>query len=257
MADATAVAAGATSSASDCDKAQRKLGRQQLARLVVVGSFLTIFLLVLVILLVSQGNNATVTNMADRAFTTILPVLAGWVGTVLAFYFSAASLEATTSSLDKAINPPASTPTAAVADKMIPPPAIKGTIDLAKRAPGTIPLAELTSTYINLQISRLIFVENGTFRYVMHQSALNAFLVKKGDGTAQLTFADLLADAEALVQISKLVVFVKPSTALADARNALNAVAGAQDIIVTADATANTPMLGWLTNVDLTKFLAP
>ena len=35
--------------------------------------------------------------------SAILPVLAGWVGTVLAFYFSASSHERTSSSLDKVI----------------------------------------------------------------------------------------------------------------------------------------------------------
>jgi hypothetical protein len=255
MADATDL----TPVATVTDAAKRlvpKMARDRLARLVVVGSFLTIFLLVLALLIVSQAQAQPATDMAERAFTTILPVLAGWVGTVLAFYFSQANLETTTSALKDAIAKTAATTPVSIAETMIPLRSIKGLVDLAITKATDLKLADLQTKYKDLAITRLVFVEKDIFKYVMHEAALNAFLVKAGDAQATKTFKDLLDDADAAVQISKLVVFVKPSATLAETRDALGAVAGAQDIVVTTTGLAGGSMLGWLTNVDLTKSLA-
>ena len=64
-------------------------GRDRLARYVVVGSFLTIFLLCSVMVALRDDKDTAI--IAKDAFNVILPVLAGWVGTVLAFYFSSAN----------------------------------------------------------------------------------------------------------------------------------------------------------------------
>jgi hypothetical protein len=65
----------------------------------------------------------------------------------------------------------------------------------------------------------------------------------------------LLKDQDLINQISKLVVFVSAAATLADAKAALDKVTGAQDIFVTPTGNAIEPMIGWLSNVDLTKAL--
>jgi hypothetical protein len=248
-----------------------RLGRDRLARLVVLGSFLTIFLLVLALMTAANMTNTGTNSAADftqRAFNVILPVLAGWVGTVLAYYFSAQSQESMSNSLNQAIGQTGggATSTLTISEKMIPFQSIGGLYDLSKRTPDQIPLPELQREINNNigKITRQMFVDGNVFRYVMHSSTLNAFLVGKLDpaaanaapgGSPTLTFADLLRDPDTLSQISKLVVFVKASTTLVEAKAALDAVAGAQDIIVTGSGNASGPMLGWLTNVDLIKAL--
>ncbi|MFZ0609183.1 MAG: hypothetical protein WAM75_16070, partial [Xanthobacteraceae bacterium] len=190
------------------------------------------------------------------AFNTILPVLAGWVGTVLAFYFSSASLERTSATLDKAIAQSGgnSDQSALASEKMIPLSAISAVQDLGTNPPDKISIATLQSAF-NDSVTRILFVENSVFKYIVHISTLNAFLVGKDSNPAQLTFADMLQDPNVLNQISKLVVFVSANTTLADAKSALDKVSGAQDIIVTATGNATAPMLGWLSNVDLIKAL--
>ncbi|MFZ0608681.1 MAG: hypothetical protein WAM75_13535, partial [Xanthobacteraceae bacterium] len=81
----------------------RLRGRDRIAGTVVLGSFFTLFLLVIALVGLAQSSNTAASDAAKNAFNTILPVLAGWVGTVLAFYFSSASLERTSATLDKAI----------------------------------------------------------------------------------------------------------------------------------------------------------
>ena len=256
------------------------LGRDRLARLVVVGSFLTLFLLIGTLIALSSSSNPNVSGAADKAFNSILPVLAGWVGTVLAFYFSAASHEQTSASLDKAISQSGGRAVSdtLVSEKMIPASSIFGLRDLKSAGPDKISVPDLQKDFEKklpngAAVSRLLFVEGGVFKYVLHVGALNAFIVKSTTPSpgvqptpspgaqptpspgAQLTFADLLKDQDIYNQISKLVVFVSAGATMGDAKTALDKVNGAQDIIVTGSGNASEPMLGWLSNVDLTKAL--
>jgi hypothetical protein len=192
-------------------------------------------------------------------------VLAGWVGTVLAFYFSAASQERT---LDKVIGQTGggAGPSMLVSEKMIAPSSIAGLQKLHETKPEDISIADLQGEFAKqlpngARVTRLVFEQNGVFKYILHVGTLDAFVVKRqkaGDTTdviAKKTFADMLVDNETLRQISQLVVFVSTATTLGDAKTALDKVMGAQDIIVTATGNAAEPMLGWLSNVDLTKAL--
>jgi len=188
-----------------------------------------------------------------------MAVLAGWVGTVLAFYFSAASQERTSASLDKVIGQSGGGPgpSAPVSAKMIPYSSIVGLQDLGKTKPQDISIEVLQSAFAatlpnGAKVTRLLFIENGVFKYILHVSTLNAFIVKH---PVEKTFAAMLLDEETLRQISKLVVFVAANATLGDAKTALDKVTGAQDIIVTSSGSATEPMLGWLSNIDLTKVL--
>jgi hypothetical protein len=240
------------------------LGRERLARLVVLGSFLTIFLLVAVLIGIAQGGSARAAETAEKTFNAILPVLAGWVGIVLAFYFSAQSNERTSNSLDQAINQATGNPAqgATVAETMIPLSSIRRLyhLDRPGSARADIKLTDLESAFNDPSaggpITRLVFVDNAVFRYVLHVGTFNTYLrAHPTPPTPEPTFADLLTDSDTLRQISQLVVFVPASATLGDAKTALDAINGAQDIIVTGTGNASGPMLGWITNVDLIKAL--
>jgi hypothetical protein len=257
-----------TPATGQSNAAQGISGRFHLAKWVVLGSFLTIFLLVGALLGIAQLDNKDAAAVADKVFNTILPVLAGWMGTVLAFYFSAQSLETTSSSLrdaTQAISHPGKSAAAGttVSEKMIPTTSILKRFDLKGNPPATIELAEVEKSFGkaadgNVTITRLVFTDNGVFRYVLHIGTFNAFRVAMADQNkplSELKLSDMLANPEYLRQISKLVVFVSASATLVEAKTALDAVAGAQDVIVTGTGNASGPMLGWLTNIDLAKAL--
>lgn len=240
---------------------------------VVVGSFLTLFGLVFAVLWLAEatnsGNATKAAETAEKTFNTILPVLAGWVGTVLAFYFSSRSNERTSNSLDQVIRQTGGAPPAAagpVSEKMIPFALIREAIDLKATPSNQIKLSDLKAKFTpsdgTAPITRLLFHEESVFRHVLHESTLNAFLDRQRTASPPpltppeaMTFADLLADTESFRQISKLVVFVASSAPLSDAKVKLEAVPGAQDIIVTATGAAGEPIIGWLTNNDLIKAL--
>ena len=240
--------------------------RDRLARLVVVGSFLTIFMLVAALLSVAQLGSKDAADLAEKTFNTILPVLAGWVGSVLAFYFSAQSQEATNQRLTQAINlvggttPSPAGPT--VAETMLPLEAIRGLQKLDGKAPASIPLADLRAIFNSPAqggpISRLIFTDGGKFRYVLHVGILDAYMVEfpVASNPQTQTFGDLLKAHDYEFQVSKLVAYIGMTATLAQAKTALDAVPRAHDIIVTSTGDANGQMVGWITNVDLIKALS-
>lgn len=240
-------------------------GRDQIARVVVVGSFLTLFAMVAILIAQAQSQlNEEAAGVAEQAFNVILPVLAGWVGTVLAFYFSSAAQDQTNQILKDTINRVGVGPGTGVlvSEKMIPWPKVKYARDLKDTPPAEIPLATLKQEFDQKlpsggKVTRLLFVEDSVFKYVLHIGAFNAFMVKVHDGETESisNFADLLADSETMNQISSLVAFVSPAATLGDAKAALDKVNGAQDVIVTSTGKAGDPVLGWLSNIDLTKAL--
>lgn len=236
------------------------LGRFRLALVVVLGCFLAIFLMVFALFVIKAPETAAT---AETVFNVILPVLASWMGTVLAFYFSAQSLETTSDNLKQALGQPARPIGGGtkISEKMIPISSIRGRIDLAEKPAGTIKLSDLQEQFGTPAngatiVTRLMFLEKSIFRYVLHVGTFNGFLVKRGGSAGDLTFADLLDDADIKQQISKLVVFVAESATLADAKIALDAVPGAQDIIVTENGDAGAAMRGWMTHTDLSKAIS-
>lgn len=240
--------------------------RLRLALIVTVGSFLIVSLLIVVIVVLaafSNGANGTAApavQMAEKIFTVLLPVLAGWVSTVLTFYFQSRALDRTQDSLENAVRrvgaPGSDATTVSVREKMIPMASIRGAYDLTVTPPDKIAISELqTRLGPETGNSRLIFHEALVFRHVLHVSELNRYIASLSQderGQTQ-TFADFLQDTARLDQVSRKVAFVEPAASLAAARSALDAVSGAQDIIVTANGKPDSAMQGWLTNVDLLK----
>ncbi|CAA7613203.1 hypothetical protein [Magnetospirillum sp. UT-4] len=233
------------------------LGRAHLARLVAVASFLTIFLLVATLVgLAATDAKPEVIEVGKNTFTAILPVVAGWMGTVLAFYFSSQSLDRTSASLDLSMSQNTKTANTSVTKEMIPagniikPMVLAANDDaISKKTAG-----ELLKIFKDSGITRMIFwTENQVCRYILHRATLNDFIVRS-EGDLSKTFAQLLEDGESQAQITQ-VAFVPATASLRDAKAALKRTAGAQDIIVTASGNSSEPVLGWLTNIDLMKAL--
>jgi hypothetical protein len=333
----------ATEKAVAQDDANRKNAdsRYQLARIVIVGGFLTIFLLVGALLGLSRsGVESETTKVADKIFNVILPVLAGWVGTVLAFFFSAQSQERMSNTLDKQIER-AATGGAAPSDRlvvqaMITFSAIRGAVDLDVVDPAKLTVREMVGRFSGKvpaapavgtppaggdagtggetgagggggtaggagaggdtgvgggagagggaaagdaaqqggggqpaapadpagpapqPLSRLVFVKGNVFRYVMHESVLNAYWrrVAEADKTADpgaKTLNDILSQPDLMAMVSRQLAFVPCSATLAQAKTAMERVAGAEDVVVTATGVPAEPMMGWLTDRDLLK----
>ena len=251
------------------------LFRSQLARSVTFGA-LTFIVVAAAIILLAAGINAAI--RPDKENTTlffdiskwvlgvILPVVAAWVGTVMAFYFGKENFEAASKSvrdMAKAMTSQdklAATPvrvlgTAKEAMIILP----LTTSDGAEAAKTKLDVVENAFTKGGFTYERLpVLFSTGAPYILLHRSALNDFLRQmiKKDKTKDAkdyTLADLFAgDGTPWVPANSFVA-VGPEATAAQAKEKMEKVKGCADVFVTVDGTAQGGVSRWLTNVDLLK----
>lgn len=209
---------------------------------------------------------AHATSPADTLFerikyvsATILPLLATWVGTILAFYFSKDSLAAATqsvtdlsrtlSSLDKLKSFP-------VAQKMRPFSAITfEQIDAGGEDKETlVTLLKKFSRFERIiildshNVVRLLVYRSIVERYIS-QVATGASTPVSGHTLEQLTLKDLIASSSDMQQlVTGSFGFVAQSATLADAKQVMDKIPKCGDVFVTQTGQPTEPLLGWVTD---------
>jgi hypothetical protein len=201
---------------------------------------------------------ATATDRAGTTrlvFTSTLPLLGTWVGTVLAFYFARENLQAATeSTLRLTGRPKPSTP---VQEVMIP----KAQIDSYDLKPGEtadeVKLSDLNARMQSSKRRRIpILSDSGAVLYVVHDSTLASFADSVNKHPNDPTFTEKIADLLKDDQFKKPVEaigFVGPDAILAEARAAMRSIEQCNDVFVTRNGKKDDPMIGWLTNTDLAE----
>ena len=192
-------------------------------------------------------------------FTSVLPLLGTWVGTVLAFYFARENLQAATESTLRLTR--RQEPITPVQQVMIP----KNEIESYKLTPGeAVGAVSLSRLYNQMQASdrhRLpILNESDAVLYVVHDSTIARFATSvnkdvntdPSDDSNQFTetINDLLQN-DGLRKAIEAIGFVGPNASIADARAAMGSVDGCNDVFVTTNGQNGDPIIGWLTNTDL------
>src|SRR5207249_1769896 len=100
-----------------------------------------------------------------------------------------------------------------------------------------------------------IFDQKQVIKALMHQSLFYRYLNeirKDGQDPATKTLKDLLADPLLKDMATKL-AFCGVDATLAAAKQAMEKTPQCQDVFVTASGQPDEPVVGWLTNVDITK----
>lgn len=190
---------------------------------------------------------------------TILPLLASWVGTILAFYFSKENLAAATQSvtdLTKTLSGLEKLKSLPVRSEMRP----LSKITFEQIAPGaddTIPLATLLAKYSNIE--RIVVLDpGGVMRLLVYKSMIERFIsqvatnrvtVSSGHGIDKLTLADLLAPAAGVKSFLETSFgFVSADATLADAKQVMDKIPKCRDVFVTISGNKTEPMIGWVTD---------
>jgi hypothetical protein len=116
----------------------------------------------------------------------------------------------------------------------------------AKEALQEVLLASLVKEMGTRDVTRLPILDGKSAKSIVHRATINEYLADREItvGTVEgLTLADLLADnADAL---DNSYVEVSPDATMEEARDAMSAQPGCQDVFV----TENGAVIGWLTNV--------
>src|SRR4051812_39073052 len=166
---------------------------RSLIALVVVGSSL---LVVLILSGVAIGFADNRSAMARLVFTSVLPLLGTWVGTVLAFYFARENLEAATDSTLALAGGRTDTPVTKV---MIPEADILAHDVPATEDPKAVTLASIRATMGKMAPpGRRVPVRdaNRAVLYVIHDSTLTAYAeeLPAGEKVDDKTIRDLVDD---------------------------------------------------------------
>jgi hypothetical protein len=211
-------------------------------------------------------------TLLTGVFASVLPVFATWVGTVIAFYFTnesfrqaaQATRETTAGLTDRLRSIP-------VKSAMVP----RARIVVLQLATGgaldSTSLKDLNDKFEGARgangerISRLVILDStDIFVAIIHRSVwmelLNKGLQKTPPvdvSTAALgplidqTVTSDLKDGTYRDILRKAVAFVSADQTLAEAKAAMDAVTGCQDVIVTQTGAPTMPIIGWIMNTDI------
>lgn len=188
---------------------------------------------------------------------TILPLLASWVGTILAFYFSKENLIAATQSvtdLSKALTAADKLKTISAREKMRPVGAITFE-QVASGDEGKTKLSELLKKYATVE--RIIILdEKNIIRFLIYKSMVERYLARlamsgmqlpQGLAITDLTLKNLLeSDAQMRAVFETSFGFVRVGATLADAKQVMDKIPGCQDVFVTDTGNPKEGIVGWI-----------
>jgi len=200
-------------------------------------------------------------SLPVELFHVVLPIVAGWIGVVLGYYFSNRSADAGARQVLEAQR--ANAPLAQklteyrAIDEMIP------LADIKKIVLETDQSGEISNKFSELKAiverpgytrTPMFTTKNGdvVFRAIAHESIIYKFdsrMRATGINPDDLTIQDFLNDDEVTKTIAGTTAFVSRTATLQDAKLAMEARRGCQDVFVTTTGRETDPVEGWLPNV--------
>jgi hypothetical protein len=236
------------------DKTQNKNGwksRDILALGILVFSVVVLGALGITAIAVKKEDTLTILNI-------ILPVVASWVGTILAFYFGRENFESANMQVRELIQQftPEERAKSLVKDAM------RGLSDTVhfkipeSKTDKDVKIKQLREKYGG-KVSRLPIVNpDDSPRYMLHESRIIGYLEARGD--EEQTLDHFIADQKNRgfeYGLNKGFVVVSEATTVAAAKTKMEQFPSCQDVFVTKGGKDNEPLTGWISNVRLTQFL--
>jgi len=223
---------------------------------VMVGGLILIVVFGLVY--VFDSNEATA---SENVFNALIPLIASWIGTVLAFYFGRENMEA---AADRFLTLNSETlDDIPVENVMID----LGTMVFEDDDPdlnGNLKLLELVESYKKIRKDRIPFLTKDKLspQYIIHISFIESFLATyKGEdpNISKLTINNLIQsdqfrDHFGFEETHGFVV-VGPRTSLELAIENLNKIDQGRDIFITEGGKENGRVIGWITDSLIDRFL--
>jgi len=235
--------------------------RSLLTNRVVRYGFLFLFLMSLSTILISllpldkKGGNDSV-ETAKWVFSSIVPLIASWVGAVMAFYFGRDNYDAATQNvlaLNRETLDDLSVENIMIITKTI----VSLKVDEGEESHKG--LNDILVLYKQIDKDRVpVFHKSNRPRFIIHRSTISDFLQK--NATNKEINLEALVNAEGnknkfRYNTEKGFVTVSRNTSLSVAMKKMEQLNGCQDVFVTENGGENGVVLGWLTNSLINRFL--
>jgi len=220
----------------------------------IVGASIIAIVAISAVAIALAGNSRAETSRL--VFSSVLPLLGTWVGTVLAFYFARENLQAAAESTlrttESTLRLAGIEPGTPVTGVMIREAGITaydlGSNDRAE----DVPLQTMLGSMQRLDPpARRLPIRNasGAVLYVIHDSTLTAYAesVHQTSATLDKTIGDLL-NVPYFRELVEAIGFVDEKATVAEARARLASIKNCNDIFVTTTGNRDERAIGWLTN---------
>ena len=178
--------------------------------------------------------------------TTVLPVIATWVGTVLAFYFTRENFKAASEATQRLVESVTSErlQSISVAEVMVRFKEIDGIIKFSDV--GTTKTSDLIKKLAG-KVNLLIVADTGQIvKHVIHDSLVYRYKANAPSGTDPL-LSELLADAEYAAKVSAI-GFVDSQKTLADVQTLMETIPDCRDVFITSNGQKDGEAIGWITD---------
>jgi hypothetical protein len=205
---------------------------------------------------------------ATTIFNIVLPVFASWVGTILAFYFGRENFEAAnresresfavaTQEISKMVEKvsPEQRAQALVTEAMRPFNTTEHFPIPAGKSEQDVNLSEICDLFTK-NITRIPIIDaEQKPKYMIHQSSIDSYVAAGGNYEDTLEdFITKQKDDGIEFGLDKGFVVVSEQATLAEAKSKMENVP-CQDIFITKGGSPDEPLIGWLSNVRMTKHL--
>jgi hypothetical protein len=252
--------------------------RSKLGSRLVFGSTIALTGLGLVIMVgaawsaIASNKPETLMSAAQLLLSALLPLFGTWVGTILAFYYTKESYQAASQGTLEAVKSATQRlSTTPVATKMMP---LGQIINVQIPAGGSVDqlsISDIEKKFDTVgangqRISRLLILDStGVCIGILHHSLFAEMLAMLLRDNPQIdltatTFASLLQKESRAYKgltyrdlIQRTIAFVAQDRTVADAKAAMEQIQGCQDVIVTKTGDRTEPIIGWLSNIDVTR----
>ena len=232
-----------------------------LAGATIIVSIVSILVLAVVIVF-QDGTDAMI------VFNILVPVFASWVGTVLAFYFGRENFqtaneqarETNKQMLTMAQQAQPQGATRSVAEVMKPLADIEVTRIPAGGDNGSVLLSQLLAKF-KPRINRMPVLDSaGKPVYIIHEASIKEYLADV-DQAADSDLLEKFLEQQAgekpplLYGNGEAFAVVKESATLVEAKAAMDALPRCLDVFVTVNGTPDEPLVGWISNIRLNRYL--
>ena len=199
---------------------------------------------------------------AQSVFNILVPVIASWIGTVLAFYFGRENFESANQATQNLVN--RLTPQR-IANG--PASAIMTDIDRVKKYiiqgagldADDVKLKEIQDIYRTENVTRLPIMQGTLVQYMIHQSMVEQYLANNHDVDPVAKMLREFINERAnenppvLFDHGHGFLTVGPSATVNQARELLEANPRVQDIFITSTGGPTAPVKGWISNGRLAR----
>lgn len=195
---------------------------------------------------------------AKDVLTMILPVLASWVGTVIAFYFGSKNFEAASEQARELMGKlGAEERSQHSVTAIMRPLGEMGIIKLDNDASlDTLTIKSILERMVDHKSRIPLLSPKGYPLYMVHSSSIDRFVSEGGKKDATLKkFLEQMEKFGLKYGPDDGFITISSSASIAQAREKLDQHRSAQDIFITKTGSSDEPLLGWISNTRLLKFI--